>query len=71
MQQNAMRRPHRALCGPPVDGLMRRLEKLGRLLTVEEWWMVCRQLPAGPALAEETRLVAVARAELDRFLARH
>ncbi|HEV2237686.1 MAG TPA: hypothetical protein VGR57_13575 [Ktedonobacterales bacterium] len=56
---------------PQADLLMRRLQDLEQRLSVEEWWLLGRDLAEAHVLAEVASLLAVARAELDQMLVQY
>jgi hypothetical protein len=57
-----------ALVGQQGDILMKRLLELDRALSVQEWWMLGRDIAEAGTLSEVGSLLAVARAELDQVL---
>lgn len=55
--------------GMRVQALLQRVQDVERALTAQEWWLLGRSLPEARLLAEVSSLLAVARGELDLFMA--
>ncbi|MFI5272905.1 MAG: hypothetical protein ACHQ4H_07735 [Ktedonobacterales bacterium] len=48
-----------------AEALLQRLKEIERTLSVQEWWLLGRDLPEARLLAEVSSLLAVARAEIE------
>lgn len=53
-----------------AGAVLQRLRELEAALATQEWWLLARVLPEAQTLSELTSLFAVARGELEDFLAR-
>lgn len=57
------------MIGERSEMLLRRIGEIERTLAVQEWWLLARALPEARLLSELSSVLAVARGELEHFLA--
>jgi len=59
------------MIGERSEMLLRRIVEIEGTLSVQEWWLLARDLPEARLLSELSSVLAVARGELEHFLAEY
>jgi hypothetical protein len=57
------------MIGERSEMLLRRVAEIERALAVQEWWLLAKVIPEAKLLSELSSVLAVARGELEHFLA--
>lgn len=57
------------MIGERSEMLLRRVGEIERSLAIQEWWLLAKAIPEAKVLSELSSVLAVARGELEHFLA--